>query len=156
MKWLTNSWWRFVFWWKQRTGWLNLGQVLMVTGTVIEVDPPGTDGDGNFDLLLDPGQDQWITGFGGRLTSASPDLPPSLHCEVEPWASDELMGTFGRLKVGDRVRVTGSWGFDGVHLGIPEWLEVLAALVRHQPNVKEGWFECHPVTELEILTETTP
>ena len=86
-------------------------------------------------------------------TSASmpPVTVPSLHCEVEPWASAELVAAFRTLRIGDRVRVTGRWGFDGVHTGRPEWVEVLLAVVRHMPNVREGWFECHPVERIERL-----
>lgn len=145
-----NWFWKLVFWWKKRTGWLDFGQEITGTGTVIRVDPPGTDGDGNFDLLLDSGQEYLITGFG-RRTACPPVTAPSLHCEIEPWADQELLDQFAKLKVGDRVRVTGEWGFDGVHLGVWMPLEALAGFFRHQPNTRDGWFECHPVTKLEIL-----
>lgn len=145
---LRNLWWRFVFWYKKRTGWLDLGETITATGTVIRVDAPGTDGDGNFDVELDAGQERLITGFGGRLTCCPPVTTPSLHCEVEPWASAELLAAFRGLHPGDRVRVTGRWGFDGVHAGRTEWLEILLALVRHMPNVRAGWFECHPVESI--------
>jgi hypothetical protein len=128
MRWLENLFWRLAFWWKRRTGWLDLGRVI----TVIEVDQPGTDGDGNFDLALDPGQEWAIS-------------------EVEPWASAGLIASFRQLQIGMRVRVTGNHGFDGVHTGRSMWLEVPLALVRHQPNMTAGWLECHPVTGLEIL-----
>jgi hypothetical protein len=146
------SWfWRFVWWWKHRTGFLDLGETLLVTGTVIRVDAPGADGDGNFDLRLDAGQERWITGFGGRLTCAPPVTEPSLHCEVEPWAPPDLRAMFGRLQVGDRIAVTGAWGFDGVHTGRSMLAEILLAVARHQPNVRQGWFEAHPVIRIEAL-----
>lgn len=150
-RWLTNLAWKLVFFWKKRTGWLDLGEQITATGTVIEVDPPGADGDGNFDVLLDPGQERLITGFGGRLTSGAVSGVPSLHCEVEPWAAQDVVAAFRLLRVGDRVRVTGAWGFDGVHTGKPEWVEVLLALVRHMPDVRHGWFEAHPVERIERL-----
>lgn len=151
LRWFSNLTWRAIFWYKRRTGWLDLGEVVTATGTVIRVDPPGTDGDGNFDLQLDAGQERLITGFGGRFTCCPPVTVPSLHCEVEPWAEEELLAEFRSLRVGDRVRVTGRWGFDGVHTGRAEWLEVLLGLVRHMPNVREGWMELHPVERIERM-----
>jgi hypothetical protein len=151
MEWIVNLFWRLVFFWKKRTGWIDLKQEIEVTGTVINAEVPGLDGDGNFDVELDPGQERWITGFGGRLTFEPGAGRPSLHCEVEPWASPSLKGTFTSLRVGQRVRVRGSWGFDGVHIGVAELIEVLAAIVRHGPNVHDGWFEIHPVKSIELL-----
>lgn len=149
---MLNLLWRLVFWWKQRTGWIALERGVTATGTVVRVDPPGADGDGNFDLLLDEGQDRLITGFGGRLTSAPPVTIPSLHCEVERWAPNDLRRDFAALRPGDRVEVEGDHGFDGVHLGRSMLWEVIVALVRHQPRVDTGWFELHPVTAIRRLT----
>lgn len=147
-----NAFWKAVFWWKRnRAGWIDLRETVTATGLVIEVDGPGADGDGNFDLVLDSGQERLITGFGGRLTCCPPTVTPSIHCEVEPWASAELRAQFGRLHTGDRVRVVGAWGFDGVHTGRPMWLEVIAALIGHPPNVRDGWMEIHPVASIEVL-----
>lgn len=148
--------WKVVFWWKKQTGWLDMGQNVEVTGTIIAVDMNITgflnDGDVCFNVKLDPGQDQWITGFGGRLTTESDTDPtPSIHCEITPWDRSKFDGKWQQLAVGKRVRVKGAWGFDGVHAGINEYLEILWALVRHQPYVKTGWFELHPVQELEYL-----
>lgn len=164
---VNNTFWRLVFWWKKQTGWLDMGQTIEVTGTIIAVDVNVTgtfnDGDVCFNVELDPGQEKWITGFGGRLTTESDTDPrPSIHCEITPWTRDQFSGKdrdhadWQALVVGKRVRVKGSWGFDGVHAGINEFLEVLWALVRHQPYVKTGWFEIHPVTELEILDGQHP
>lgn len=150
--WLTSWLWRLVFCWKQRTGWLDLGEIVTATGVVVDHVPPGLDGDRTFAVKLDPGQDRLITGFGGRLTAEDPAVGPSLHCEIEPWSGENLEEIYACMKVGDRVRVTGHWGFDGVHLGVPMWREVIAAAIRHQPNVREGWFEIHPVETLEILS----
>jgi hypothetical protein len=144
--------WRAVFWWKKRTGWLDLGQRIEVTGTVVGLEAPDLDGDRNLNLRLDPGQDRWITGFGARLTSEDQAVGPSLHCEVTPWSSQQLRDSFDALHVGDRVRIGGAWGFDGVHIGYSFFpFEVLRALVRHQPNVCDGWFEIHPVDLLNKL-----
>ncbi len=151
MAWLTNLFWRFVFWWKKRTGWLDLGQGIEVTGTVVSLIPPDLDGDMTFNVKLDLGFERYITGFGGRLTTENAADGPSLHCEIEPWAPDDVRAVYKKLKVGSRVRVWGYWGFDGVHLGRSMWIEVPMAIVRHQPNVRDGWFEIHPVTALEIL-----
>ncbi len=137
-----------------------MGQVIEVTGTVVGEEFPDLDADDNFNVQLDPGQGQevYVTAFGGRLTSETPSLGPSIHCEITAWASSELRATFDRLRVGDRVRVRGAWGFDGVHVGgYPEWIQVLLALWRHQPDLRGGWWEIHPVTACEILVqEPTP
>jgi len=146
--------WRIVFWWKKKTGWLDLGKQIEVTGTIIAIDMNVTgwfnDGDVCFNVKLDPGQEQYVTGFGGRLTTESDtDSTPAIHCEITPWMRDQFK--WQQLAVGKRVRVAGAWGFDGVHTGKSEWLEVLYALVRHMPNVNAGWFEIHPVQKLEYL-----
>ena len=151
MDFIVNLWWRLVFWWKKRTGWIDLGQEIEVTGTVVNTEVPGLDGDGNFDVQLDPGQEHWITGFGGRLTFERAAGVPSIHCEVTPWASPDLKLRFVTLRPGQRVRVRGAWGFDGVHLGVIFPLELIAALLRHGPNVRDGWFEIHPVTSIDVL-----
>lgn len=162
---LAQTLWRLVFAWKKRTGWLDLGREIEVTGTIIAVDMNVTgffnDGDVCFNVKLDDvvpplsnrNQDWTITGFGGRLTTESDTDPtPSIHCEITPWDRSKFDGKWQQLAVGKRVRVKGAWGFDGVHAGVAEWKEVLWALVRHQPYVKTGWFEIHPVTELEFLS----
>lgn len=128
-----------------------------MTGTVVGLEPPDLDGDRNFNVRLDDigpdglPQARWITGFGGRLTTEDPAVGPSLHCEVPPWGDPVAQARYDALRVGDRVRVTGRRGFDGVHTGRAEWVEVLLALVRHGPAVQTGWFEAHPVTALDVL-----
>lgn len=65
---IINTWWRLVFWWKKRTGWIDLDRVV-ATGMIISVDNSlSADGDIRFDLKLDYGQEWLVTGFGGRLT----------------------------------------------------------------------------------------
>lgn len=151
MIWIVNLWWKVVFFWKKRTGWIDLGEAIEVTGTVVSLVPPDVDGDRTFNVRLDPGQDRYITGFGGRLTTEDEAVGPSIHCEIEPWSPSDLDAKYAALKVGDRVRVTGAWGFDGVHLGRSMWIEIVMALIRHMPNVRDGWFEVHPVTKLDVL-----
>lgn len=154
MKWyekVAGVWWRIVFWWKRQTGFLDLKEVVEATGTILwtDKDAGNPDGDVTFHLKLDPGQERLITAFGGRLTSADPEFPETLHCEVAPWTRDKF--NLDVIKVGARVRVAGRWGFDGVHTGHNEFVDVLLALWRHQPNVIDGWFEIHPVEKLEAL-----
>lgn len=143
MNWIINLFWKLVFWWKKRTGWLDLNQRISVSGTIIALIPPDRDGDRTFNLKLDPGFEWAITGFGGRLTMESGTIP-ALHCEIPPWSRQDLKDTYDKLKVGDRVYVAGRWGFDGVHLGKSMWIEIPMALIRHMPNVNQGWFEIHP------------
>lgn len=153
---VNNIFWRLVFWWKKQTGWLDLDQTVEVTGEIIMVDMNVTgvfnDGDVCFNVKLDSGWEHLITGFGGRRTTESETDPrPSIHCEIPPWTRDQFDGKWQQLSVGRRVRVKGAWGFDGVHTGRPEWVEVLLALVRHMPNVRDGWFEIHPVEEFDFI-----
>jgi len=149
--------WKVVFWWKKQTGWLDLGQTITVTGTIVAVDMNVTglfnDGDVCFNVQLDPGQEKYITGFGGVQTNEdkSGTTPPSIHCEITPWMRAQFDGKWQQLAVGKRVKVTGAWGFDGVHLGGSEWLEIWRAIWRHMPNVLDGWFEIHPVTSFDYI-----
>ena len=152
-RYIVNLWWKLVFAWKKRTGWLDLGEQIEVTGVVLNFIPPDVDGDRTFNLKLDPGQEKYITGFGGRLTMES-GTEPSLHCEIPPWSPQALRDLYdelAKLPSPPRVRVRGAWGFDGVHLGKSYWIEIPAALVRHMPNVRDGWFEIHPVSSLEVV-----
>lgn len=166
LAWLVNNtFWRLVFLWKKQTGWMDLGQTVECTGVIVAVDMNVTgifnDGDVCFNVKLDtygPNHDpvapdlqnRYITAFGGRLTSEDGN-GPSIHCEIPPWVRDKFDGKWQQLAVGKRVRVKGAWGFDGVHTGRAEWIEIILALFRHQPNVRDGWFEIHPVEELEFL-----
>ncbi len=149
-EWVRGLPWRVVFWWKKQTGFIDMRERIEVTGHVLSIDT-ASDGDRTFNVCLDAGQERYITGFGGRLTSKSSSCP-AIHCEIPPWVSRGLKGTYDSMEVGQRVRVTGAWGFDGVHVGYDffPW-EVVAALVRHQPNVRDGWFEIHPVESIELL-----
>lgn len=151
---LAHTFWRLVFWWKKQTGWLDLGREITVTGTITAVDMNVAglfnDGDVCFNVRLDFGWEWAITGFGGRRTSEDGG-EPSIHCEIPPWTRSKFDGLWQKLAVGKRVAVTGAWGFDGVHVGAPEPIEIVLALLRHMPNVQDGWFELHPVTHLEFL-----
>ncbi len=152
MKWLTNLWWRFVFWWKQRTGFINLHRTIEVTGTILSL-RSSSDGDALLNIQLDA-ECWWATPLG----IGDPLHDKRLHCEIVPWLQTPLE-IYRTLKVGDRIQITGDWGFDGVHL-LPnhssKWLfplEVIAALFRHQPNITKGWFELHPVRSIILLPE---
>jgi len=152
VKCVVNLFWRFVFFWKKLTGMIDMREVITITGVVINVEDPDLDADRNFDVELDPGQDEYITGFGRRLTFQRSAGCPSMHCEIPPWMSQSLRDQGAALRVGDRVSITGNWVFDGVHTGRSVILEVVLAVIRHQPNVRNGWFEIHPVTKVEMLT----
>lgn len=139
---------QFVFWWKKRTGFIDFKEDIEVTGTVMRTHV-ARDGDVTFDIWPDDEYLWSITWYGGRLKT-------KLHCEVVPWLAGPR-STAATLQPGDRVRVKGRWGFDGVHTwkGWNAWywypIEVLLAVFRHQPNVIDGWFEIHPVTEVERI-----
>lgn len=148
MTFIANLFWKFVWWWKQRTGFMVFGPAMAV-GTVLSL-RSSSDGDALVNIRLDDDY-LWMTPVFGRLSSYG-----KLHCEIPPWIQGEVREVYAKLKPGDRVAVHGEWGFDGVHLlDKAPWylfpLEVLAAVFRHQPNVRDGWFEIHPVTKLEVL-----
>lgn len=148
--------WKMVFWWKHKTGFLDLGEDVTFTGTVMLVDGVGSptidnDGDFCFNVKVDFGWEWLNTGFKGRKTTNNLAAPDTIHCEVPPWLVPGLQEKLIKVVTGARIKVTGRWGFDGVHIGKAQWLETLYALWRHQPNVLEGWFEIHPVTDIEII-----
>jgi hypothetical protein len=150
--WIVNTWWKLVFWWKKRTGWIDFKQEIAVHGVVVEMVPPDVDGDRTFNLKLEKEFEHYIT-LGDKMTTENKVVGPSIHCEIPPWAPKKVRDAYDVMKVGDRVCVIGAWGFDGVHLGTTMWLEIPAALLRHQPNVKDGWFEIHPVRALYSLED---
>lgn len=154
-KWLAdNVLWRIVWFWKKQTGWLDLNQVIEVCGTVISTSKDlSGDGDIRFNVLLDPEYEWAITGFGGRLTKEGSASKPAIHCEISPWDRKKLSSSWEILEVGMRVKVKGRWGFDGVHTGKGQVADVFLALLRHQPNINDGWFEIHPVEEIRILEQ---
>lgn len=146
--WLKDRLFKFVFWWKKRTGFIDFKQEIEVVGTVTKTHI-ARDGDITFDIVPDPEYTWSITSFGGNVLS-------KLHCEVVPWLDGPKL-TAILLNPGDRVRVRGAWGFDGVHTR-RDWKvwyhyvwEIVAAVARHQPNVIDGWFEIHPVREIERI-----
>jgi len=143
--------WKVVFWYKHKTGFMDLGHDIEVIGTVQWTDG-GINGDGDFtfNLKLDPDY-SWANYAFGRHTSEDPLLyPDTIHCEITPWMRDSFT-TLDSIKPGQRLRVAGRWGFDGVHVGKAEWIEVVYALWRHQPNIIDGWCEIHPVTKVEPI-----
>ena len=150
MRWLTNLWWRFVFWWKHRAGFIDLQREITIEGVVVwtQGDAANPDGDFCFNVRPDAAYRWCVTAFGGRVTQENPDYPGTLHCEVAPWLPIDVSA----VRVGTRVRVSGRWGFDGCHLGGAEWIDVLRGIIGHRPQIESGWLESHPtysVTEIE-------
>jgi hypothetical protein len=152
MQWLTDRWWKFVFWWKKRTGFMVFGPAV-VFGTVISK-RSSSDGDLLLNIDLDETQLAFTpSGIGDRNRHGM------LHCEIPPWIRGEVREAYASVQVGDRVRIEGDWGFDGVHLldeAKPPWwkfllVEVPGAIFRHQPNVRKGFFEFHPVTKIQKM-----
>jgi hypothetical protein len=159
----SDWWWQQVFAWKKRTGWVDFHREVEAHGIVTMIDGnvtggPVNDGDFCFNVQLDPGQEWLITTPDGRQTSEDMDgmkhgqgKGPSLHCEIPPWLASKFADQCKMLVLGAPVIVRGAWGFDGVHTGAPEWLEVLKAVVTHPPNWAQGWHEIHPVSHLEVF-----
>lgn len=152
MRWLSDRFWKFIFWWKQRTGFVVFGPCIVI-GTVLSK-RSSRDGDCLLNIYLDETQLAFTpSGIG------DPTKHGKLHCEIPPWIRGEVREVYDSLQKGDLVRVEGEWAFDGVHLSReshPPWwkfvlVEVLGAIIRHQPNVKNGWFEVHPVTKIQKL-----
>lgn len=144
--------WKMVWWWKHQTGFMDLGKDVTVEGVVVWTDyGKNPDGDFTFNLKMDAAF-AWANNAFGRQTSEDPaNYPDTIHCEIPPWGRSALAQGLAQIRPGARVRVTGRWGFDGVHTGRSEFVEVLYALWRHQPNVGQGWCEIHPVTAIEFL-----
>ncbi len=138
---LVLAFWKLVFWWKHRTGFLDLGQDVTITGTVVSVDglgEPSPDNDGDFCFNVRPDPEYgWVnTAFGGRKTSNDSTYLDTIHCEVPPWLTDGLKAQTDLVVPG---------------VGGSMWKEVWLALWRHQPNVLDGWCELHPVTRIDLL-----
>lgn len=155
LRWIKGTLWKAIFWWKKRTGFIDFKEDIEVVGTVMSVHM-ASDGDVTFNIYPDEEYIWSITWYGGLLKS-------KLHCEVPPWISESVRDVGRSLKKGDRVKVSGAWGFDGVHVSGPDdpswepkWYQMIfkeipMAIVRHQPNVHNGWFEIHPVKKIEKL-----
>lgn len=148
-----NIFWKFIWFWKKQTGWIDLDKVIEITGTVVTTSKDlSGDGDIRFNVVLDDPYKWAITGFGGRLTHEGAASEPSIHCEITPWDREKFDSIWQKVEVGSRVRVKGRWGFDGVHTGKGPVVDVLLGFLRHQPNINDGWFEIHPVEEFEIIS----
>ncbi len=129
-------------WFKRRGGFIDLNCEQTVEGTVVRTNGSSPDGDTTFDV--EPYYyDTRVLQFGCSWT-------PTIHCEVTP-GHPGLAEAAARLRVGDPVRVTGRWAFDGGHHGHGLVFDALAAIVGWPPNVAEGWTEIHPVTQIEAL-----
>jgi hypothetical protein len=151
--------WRIVLWGKGRCGFVRLGDVQGATGYVVWTDGGvNADGDFTFDLVPDP-EFAFLKFYGDRETLRGGGFPGSVHIEVMPCDQPGAISLEDRKYIIDtvaaggrvRVRVSGQWSFDGVHLGLPMWKEILSCIWGHGPNEKDGWTEIHPATRVEIL-----
>jgi hypothetical protein len=144
--------WKLIWHWKHKSGFIDLGKDIEVVGTILWTDyGNNTDGDFTFNLKLDP-EYSWANLAFGRHTSEDPvNYPDTLHCEIVTWMRAQFANELPKIKLGVRVKISGRWGFDGVHTGRAEWIEVVLALIRHQPNVSQGWLELHPVGKIEFI-----
>lgn len=138
--------WDLIFWLKCRAGFKLFGPITVV-GVVTNVEF-AEDGDACFDLSIDDDKTWlWITTSGTRVLHKCLDL----HCEVTPHDGERLGPIVKQLRYGTRVRVRGTWAWDGCHHGRGAPFDALMVLLRAAPTL-DGWLEIHPVTELEILT----
>lgn len=153
--WLVAQWWRFIFWWKHRCGFVDLGRTITITGTVVSMeDTNKQDGDRTFNVKPDSGYEWCITGVGGILTTEDDKYPATLHCEIVPWKPIDI-----DLHVGDKVRVTGRWGLDGCHLGKGWAWDVFMGIIGHGPNMSASgtyWMEIHAVDSVGIISSEKP
>jgi len=141
--------WRLVFLAKHRAGFLDMGRDITVIGTVWRNDGTSDDGDTCFSVIPDDSH-LWAVYMAGRHTSEAPaEMSASLHCEVAPWSSPALHRQALALRPGDRVQVTGRWGYDGVHTGRGVLWDVIAAIFGHGPDMVNGWLELHPVESID-------
>lgn len=155
LTWIVATWWRFVFWYKHRAGFLDLGRDAVVRGTIVKIDSQTSpDGDFCFSIEPDPGYRWAVTAFGGRLTTEDERFPGTLHCEVSPWTRHLVDNVLPKLALGTRVEVAGRWGYDGVHTHAPLWLDILRAIPGHAPDMAGGWCEIHPVTVIHVLAQS--
>jgi hypothetical protein len=153
---ISGLFWKFIFLWKHRIGYLDLGKDLDITGVVASIEYNPEDEDLTFNLQPDAEWSLVTTSFGGRKTTEDPKYPDTIHCEVAPWKRNVFVGgdyTWGRMNLtpGTRVRVKGRWGYDGVHTNKGLLIDVWLALRGHGPNPDYGWCEIHPVTLIEFL-----
>lgn len=139
---MINLFWRLVFWFKHRGGFLDLGMDIAVTGVVTSV-VSSDDGDFVFNVRLDPDSEWANVTFGRRKTSEPGAEPDTLHCEVSPWAPIDVTA----VVVGARVTVAGRWGYDGVHANRGQLWDIMRCVFGASPAL-DGWCEIHPVTSV--------
>lgn len=136
---------------KKRCGFVDLGQLVTVTGQVRR-SKTHKDGDRSIDIYPDD-EFEWTLYHKGKQNRSY------IHAEFTPCerryddvaaALDEVME---RYEAGEkpRVAITGRWAFDGVdHNG--KWREQLdKCLSGREPDPSLGWVEIHPAYFVEIL-----
>lgn len=140
-----------VFEQKKRCGFLDLEQLISVTGTVLRT-ATHTDGDQSINITLDKKYEHFL--YYGGLKNRD-----YLHVEFMPCeraygdVASVLKEIASRFKKGltTRVSVIGRWAFDGVdHRG--EWRDQLSkCLGGRDADPKTGWTEIHPAYQVKIL-----
>jgi len=136
---------------KKRCGFVDLGQMVTITGQV-KRSKTHKDGDRSIDIYPDD-EFEWVLYYKGQSTRSY------IHAEFTPCernyedvaaALDEVMK---RYSDGEslRVEITGRWAYDGVdHNG--EWREQLdKCLTGREPDPSIGWVEVHPAYSVRIL-----
>src|SRR5690349_6501277 len=99
-RWAFVLWSKLLFAAKKRTGWIDFGETVYVTGTVQHQDGgAGGDGDWCFELLPDPACAR-VAQFQGVTKSALGSYPGCIECEVMPADRPRLEPALSRLAPG--------------------------------------------------------
>lgn len=136
---------------KRRCGFLDLGELVTVVGTVLKA-ATHNDGDRSILVIPDMGYERLLF-YKGHLTRSQLHVEfmpcERLYTDVEvPLA--EVLRRFEE-EIPTRVRITGRWAYDGVdHRG--EWRDQLGnCLGGREADPTVGWTEIHPAYSVEIL-----
>ena len=129
---------------KRQCGFADLGPVTVV-GTVRRTKHHG-DGDRSVDVIPDPA---WahVLAYKGKTRR------DYIHCEFTPCDQyTEIVAVLDRVRVGDRVRITGRHAWDGVDHRGPWRDQAVKCLEGRGPDPELGWIEIHPAQSIELLS----
>lgn len=130
---------------KKRCGFKDLGVLATLKGEVIRI-KTHSDGDFSLDVIPDSGY-EYLLFFGGQKNRNY------IHIEFMPCERvyADVAPLLEIVEVGDKVKITGRWAFDGVdHRGEPED-QLFRCLEGREPDPNLGWVEIHPAYSIELL-----